>query len=399
MDRNILDKFLATKERLSNSECNPYYRAIEGIQGGEAVVDGKQLIMVGSNDYLGLRSHPKVQEAAIAALRKWGTGPGGARILCGNLTLHEELEQRLALYVGKKGALIYTTGFLANIGALQTLCSDSLFLCDQEGHASLFEGGWASRANVVPFKHNDVQSARRRLERARAKNGTSKAVLVAEGVYSMSGDVAALPELAEFAQSDPDVQLYLDDAHGLGVLGSNGAGTADMFGLTGEVDFIMGTFSKSLASIGGFIASDDLDMLCYLKHQSKAMLFTAALPAANTASVLAALDVIESEPELVVNLTRITNRARTAYSEIGLRFREGETPIIPVKVGDEEMALRISEELYQRGVYALPALYPAVPKGEAIIRTAYSSVHTEEHVDRVVEAFREISRQFPITNQ
>lgn len=395
-----LDRFLHTAKLVEEADCYPYYRAIEEVQGGIVRVDGKPMIMVGSNDYLGLRSHRKLQEAAVAALQRWGTGPGGARILCGNLTSHEELERRLARFVGKRGALVYTTGFLANIGAVQALCGDgSIFLSDQEGHASLFEGGWASRGKVVPFKHNDIESARSRLERARSKFGAKRALLVTEGVFSMSGDVAALQELVDFKNATPNVKLYLDDAHGLGVLGPGGSGTCKEFGLTSEVDYIMGTFSKSFASIGGFIASDDLDVLSYLRHQSKAMLFTAALPAVNVATVLAALDVLEEEPERRDHLFKITKRARARYEEIGLTFGGGESPIIPIAIGDEMLALRISEELYQRGVYALPALHPAVPKGKAIIRTAYSSAHTEEQVDQVAEVLLEISKLYPIANR
>jgi glycine C-acetyltransferase len=393
----INGKLLELYKKSKEKNCNPFYRPISEVAEGEVVVDGKKLVMIGANDYLGLRMHPKVQEAGIEAVKRWGTGPGGSRILCGNIPLHEELEGRLADLVGKKGAVVYTTGFLANIGALQSLCSaESIFLCDQESHASLYEGGWASRAKVVPFAHNSLESARSRIVRARAKGGNKEALIVTEGVFSMSGDVSALPDLVKLKKSQPGMKLFLDDAHGLGVLGEGGSGTASMYGLTSEVDYIMGTFSKALASVGGFIACDDESVLFYLKHQSKAMLFTAALPASCTAAVLAALDLLEAEPERLDQLKDISTYAVAGYREIGLNCGDDVTPIIPVMIGDEMLAMCISEELLDLGVYALPAIYPAVPKGKAIIRTAYSSAHTKEQVDKVLEAFKVIAKRYPV---
>ena len=254
----------------------PYFRPLASSQGTEVEVNGRRLIMIGSNDYLGLSQDGRVQEAASQALRRWGTGPGGSRLLCGNTTLLEELEERLATLVGKKKALVHVTGFSANLGALGSLLTprDILF-CDRENHASIFQGWQASRSRLVTFSHNDAKSAARKLE-AESKSGSVRC-LVTEGIFSMSGDLADLTELVRLKESHPDLLFYLDDAHGLGVMGRQGAGTADHFGLTEQVDFIMGTFSKALASIGGFIAGDDDLVLEYLRHHSQTLIFSPPL--------------------------------------------------------------------------------------------------------------------------
>ncbi|AGW15106.1 aminotransferase class I/II-fold pyridoxal phosphate-dependent enzyme [Megalodesulfovibrio gigas] len=376
-----------------------YFQPIDRSFGTEVEVHGQRLIMAGSNDYLGLTHDPRVQEAAIQAIKRWGTGPGGSRFLSGNMTLHEELEARLAAFVGKKHVVVHTTGFLTNLGAISSLMQkDDVILFDKENHASIQEGCNNTGARIMYFEHNSRDSAERRLAQARESHPDSVCFLITEGVFSMSGDVANMPELIKIKRANPDLVFYLDDAHGLGVLG-RGRGTAQHFGVAQDVDFIMGTFSKAMASTGGFIASDHEDALTYVKNNSKTLIFSAALAAANAATVLECLNILEAEPERVDRLWEITRKIRTGYREIGLEFGDNESPIIPIYVGDEFKALRISKELFKRGVFALPAIYPAVPKGKALIRTAYMSTHTDAQLDVVLTALGELAREFGIRVQ
>jgi 8-amino-7-oxononanoate synthase len=374
----------------------PFFRPISRSWGTEVEVGGRRLIMVGSNDYLGLTHEPRVMEAAAQALKQWGTGPGGSRFLCGNLTLHEELEERLAAFVGKKKAVVHATGFTTNLGAIACLLTpQDTIVCDRENHASIFEGCQASRARMIPFAHNDASAAARKLASAKQKNAHGCLFLVTEGVFSMSGDVAPLPELVQLKQEHPDLLVYLDDAHGLGVMGQ-GRGTVHHFGLTDRVDFIMGTFSKALASIGGFIAGDDEDALVYLRHHSKPLIFSAALPASNSATVLACLDLLDREPQRVARLWEITRRVQRGYQEIGLLTKNSESPIIPIYIGAEEKAAQFAQEMFEYGVFALPAVYPAVPRGQAVIRTAYMSTHQDHQIDFVLEVLAKLAKKHGI---
>ncbi|THB65630.1 MAG: pyridoxal phosphate-dependent aminotransferase family protein, partial [Desulfovibrio sp.] len=301
--KSILDRLYD----LQDNNCYCYFKPISKSSGPEVEVDGQRFIMAGSNDYLGLTHDPRVMEAAVQAIERYGTGHGGTRFQQGNTTMLEELEARLAAFVGKKGALVHSTGFLTNLGAIGSLVSPGdVILCDRENHASIFEGCRSAMAKVVPFAHNDVQAAAKKIEFIRSKQPNARITLITEGVFSMSGDITILPELVALKKTYPDVTLYLDDAHGLGVLGSHGRGTAIHFDMVEDVDFIMGTFSKAMASIGGFIASDDEDLLVWLKHNSKTLIFSAALPACNAASVIKCLDILEEEPERVEKLWEIT---------------------------------------------------------------------------------------------
>lgn len=372
----------------------PYFRTITSTRGTEVEVGGHWCLMTASNDYLGLSHDPRVLQSAADAIRRWGTSQGGSRFLCGNLGLYEELEGRLAAFVGKKTALVHATGFSANLGAIPTLVGrQDYILCDRLIHASILEGCQASMARLVPFVHNDVASASRRLARVRAKQPQGLPLLITEGVFSMDGDVAPLPGLLALKQQEPRLLFYLDDAHGLGVMGPGGRGSAAHFGMTKAVDFIMGTFSKALASIGGFIASDDHVVMDFLRHQSRTLIFSAALPAANLAAALTALDIIEKEPERIERLWTITARARKAFNEMGLDTGTSSTPIIPVHIGDTMRAAQVSRELWKRGVFALPAVFPAVPKGRDLIRIAFMSTHSDAQVERVVTAMEEVSRR------
>lgn len=375
----------------------PYFLPISRSWGPEVEVGGQRLIMIGSNDYLGLSHDPRVLEKAAEALSRWGSGPGGSRFLCGNLSLHEMLEERLAVFVGKSKALVYTTGFSTNLGAISgLLTSKDVILCDRENHASIYEGCRASRARLMPFSHNHAGAAEAKLSSAFRTHPDACFFLATEGVFSMSGDMVDLPSFVELKKKCPNLYIYLDDAHGIGVLGPTGAGTARYFGLSTKVDLIMGTFSKALASIGGFVASDQEDVIEYLRHNSRTLLFSAALPASNTAAVLAALDLLESEPERLARLHEITQIVRHGYRQMGLPVRNTHTPIIPIHVGSEQKAFHFATDLFKHGIFAPPAVYPAVPKGKAIIRTAYMSTHEPRHVDYILEVLSRLVRKYQI---
>jgi 8-amino-7-oxononanoate synthase len=375
----------------------PYFRPINRSWGTEVEVAGRRLVMIGSNDYLGFTHDPRVMEATAKAVKRWGSGPGGSRFLCGNLTLHEALEERLAAFVGKKKAVVHATGFTTNLGAISCMLTpQDLIFCDRENHASIFEGCLASRARLIPFAHNNAQAAARKLAAAYQKKPDGCQLLITEGVFSMSGDLAPLDELAALKKTYPDLLLYLDDAHGLGVMGEGGRGTAHHFGLTAEVDFIMGTFSKALASIGGFIAADDEDVLEYLRHHSKPLIFSAALPASNAATVLACLDILEEDPGRVTRLWDLTRQVYAGYREIGVITRNGKSPIIPIYIGGEEKAALFAKDLFENGVFALPAIYPAVPRGQAVIRTAFMSTHKKSQIDFVLEVMDRLARKHRI---
>lgn len=382
--------FRAMLSDVNEKGIYPFFRAIDDSNGVEVVVDGRRVVMVGSNDYLGLSHDPEIMEAAADALRRWGAGPGGSRFLCGNMTLHEQLEERLADCVGKKAALVHATGFSANHGVLGCLAAagDSVIM-DRESHASIVEGARASCGRMCTFAHNDSAAALKRVEEEDARNGDGIRILVTEGVFSMSGNVGCVDELTAIRNQRDNVMVYLDDAHGLGVMGQGGRGTAVQQGVERDVDIIMGTFSKALASVGGFVAVDDMDLLSYLKHHSRTMIFSAALPAVNAAVALKALDIIEKDPQRVQKLWDNAEAARKGFLSIGFDVGQSDTPIIPVFVGDEKNAFAFSAELFERGVFALPAVYPAVPRGQAIIRTAFMSTHEPEHVQKVLEVFHD----------
>lgn len=375
----------------------PYFRPISQSWGTEVEVGGQRLVMIGSNDYLGLSHDPRVMEAADKAMRHWGTGAGGSRFLCGNLVMHEALEERLAAFVNKKKAVVHVTGFSANLGAIACLLEpQDVILCDRENHASIFEGCQASPARLIPFAHNNVESAAQRLASLRQKDHQGIVLLITEGVFSMSGDLSPLPELVELKKEYPELLIYLDDAHGLGVMGPQGRGSVAHFGLSREVDFIMGTFSKALASVGGFIAADDEDVLEYLRHHSRTLIFSAALPASNAATVMACLDILEKQPERVGRLWEIVRRVHDGYREIGLITRNSKTPIIPIYIGDDQKAFDFAKDLFDHGVFALPAIFPAVPKGQAVIRTAYMSTHEDRQIDFVLEVLSRLAKKHRI---
>lgn len=385
---------------LKDAGIYPYFRPISRSWGTEVECAGKRLVMIGSNDYLGLAHDSRVKEASAQAIYRMGTGPGGSRFLSGNMVLHQTLEERLAAFVGKKRAVLHVTGFSTNLGSLGCLLTPSDYvLCDRENHASIFAGITGTK-KMGTFAHNEAASAARKIANEVAKpDFEGQVFIITEGIFSMSGDVAVMDEIAALKKTYPGLLIYLDDAHGLGVLGQGGRGSADHFGVTPQTDFIMGTFSKAFASIGGFIASDHVDVLDYIQHQSRTQIFSAALPAASTTAALTCIDILEAEPERVERLRAVTRKMRAAYKDMGLRITDSISPIIPITIGTDEKAFLFAKELFERGIFALPAIYPAVPRGQALIRTACMSTHEDRQMDFVLEVMDAMARKYRIRIQ
>jgi 8-amino-7-oxononanoate synthase len=379
-------KFNAARE-LQKIGVYPFFRVIESAQDPEVIMNGRKMIMVGSNNYLGLTNHPKVKEAAIEAIKKYGTGCAGSRFLNGTLDIHVKLEEKLAHFMRKEAALVFSTGFQVNLGVISALVGkDDIVIIDKMDHASIVDGCRLSYGEVKRFKHNDIADLERILNE---NNGRGKLVVV-DGVFSMEGDIINLPEVLKITKKY-GARLLVDDAHGIGVLGKTGRGTAEHFGLENEVDLIMGTYSKSLASIGGFIAGD-ADVIHYIKHFARALIFSASPPPASIAAVSAAVDIIENEPERIEWLWKNTHKMLKGFKELGFDSGPSETPIIPIIVGQDETAFKFVMMLQEEGVFANVAVSPAVPPGKALIRTSYMATHTDEHLDKVLEAFKKVGK-------
>jgi 8-amino-7-oxononanoate synthase len=390
---DIFDKcsrFEKAKELISQG-IYPYFRVIESPQDPEIIMNGRRMIMIGSNNYLGLTNHPKVKEAAIEAIRKYGTGCAGSRFLNGTLTIHVELEEKLARFIGKEAALIFSTGFQVNLGVISSLVGkDDVVIIDKMDHASIIDGCRLSFGEVKKFRHNDMND----LERVLREHEYKDKLIVVDGVFSMEGDIANLSGIIALAKKY-GARVMVDDAHGIGVLGRTGRGTAEHFGLEDDVDLIMGTYSKSLASIGGFIAGS-ADVIHYIKHTARSLIFSASPPPASVASVSAALDIIENEPERRNALWRNTNKMFKGFTELGFDVGPSQTPIIPIVVGDSENAFLMAMMLQEEGVFANVAVSPAVPNGRALIRTSYMATHTEEQLDHVLVAFEKTGKRIGI---
>ncbi len=370
----------------------PYFRMIESEQDTEVIINGKKVLMFGSNSYLGLTNHPKIIEAAIAATRKYGTGCAGSRFLNGTLDIHIQLEEKLAEFVGKEAALCYSTGFQANLGVLSCIAQRGDFiLLDALDHASIIEGARLSFAKVHKFAHNDMDSLKRRL---RACPPHKMKFIVVDGIFSMEGDIANLPEIVRLAEKF-HATIMVDDAHSIGVLGKNGCGTANHFGLDDKVDMMMGTFSKSLASLGGFIAGD-FDTINYLKHTSRSLIFSASMTPASTATVLAALDVMKEEPERIDNLWELTRYSLNAFKQLGFNTGKAESPIIPLRIGDINNTLMLTKLLLEKGIFVNPVLAPAVPKDDTLIRFSLIATHTREQIDYAVENIYGICKELGV---
>jgi 8-amino-7-oxononanoate synthase len=379
-------KFQKAKILISHG-LYPYFRIIESAQDPEIIMNGRRMIMVGSNNYLGLTSHPKVKEAAIEAIKKYGTGCAGSRFLNGTLDIHVELEEKLARFSRKEAALIFSTGFQVNLGVISALVGkDDIVIIDKMDHASIIDGCRLSFGEVRKFRHNETTD----LERVLKENEDKDKMVVVDGVFSMEGDIAQLPEIISLANKY-GARLMVDDAHGIGVLGKTGRGTAEHFGLEDQVDLIMGTYSKSLASIGGFIAGS-ADVIHFIKHCARSLMFSASPPPASVASVSAALDIIESEPERRERLWENTAKMLDGFKNLGFQTGNSQTPIIPVIVGEDEKAFKMAMLLQEEGIFANVAVTPAVPSGMALIRTSYMATHTDEHLDRVLSAFEKVGK-------
>ncbi|MFI5182156.1 MAG: aminotransferase class I/II-fold pyridoxal phosphate-dependent enzyme [Thermoanaerobaculia bacterium] len=368
----------------------PYFRTIESGQDPVVMMNGREMVMLGSNNYLGLTSHPKVKEAAIAAVRKYGAGCAGSRLLNGTLDIHVKLEERLAEFMKRPACVAFSTGFGVNLGVIGTLAQkgDAIYL-DRQDHACIYDGArLAIGADVKKFRHNDPQDLRRLLALGSRYRGR---FLVVDGVFSMEGDIAPIPEYVELCD-EWDMAFMVDDAHGIGVLGRNGRGSVEHFGLEDRVDLVMGTFSKSLATVGGFVVGDP-DVIKYIKHRARSLIFTAAPPPASVAAALAALEIIEAEPERRERLWENTRYVMESLLAMGFDCGASQTPVIPIVVGEDLDAFRMAVRLQEEGVFVNAVVSPATPPGRALLRTSYMATHTKEQLSRALEAFRKVGRE------
>ena len=369
----------------------PYFIPLDENEGTEVEYEGNRLIMCGSNNYLGLTTHPKVIEAAKQAVERYGTSCTGSRFLNGTLALHEKLEQELADFVGKDQARVFSTGMQVNLGTISALVGrDDVVILDKEDHASIVDGARLGYGKIERFKHNDMDHLKRVLKSIPDELGK---LIVVDGVFSMGGDLADLANIIPLAQ-EYQARIMVDDAHGMGVTG-RGKGTAEEFGMTNEVDLIMSTFSKSFASLGGFIAGDE-DVIHFVKHNARSLIFSASIPAANAASALAALDLIRTEPDRVKRVNSIAERVRTELSAMGYNVGESVTPIVPVVIGNDEKTFLTWKMLFENGVFVNPVIAPAVPPGNQLLRTSYMATHTDAQMDRVLETFKAVGKKLSI---
>lgn len=386
-----VERFTAANE-VRAAGIYPYFRTISSAQDTEVIMNGRPVLMLGSNSYLGLTNHPKIKEASKAAVDKYGSGCAGSRFLNGTLDLHLELEARIAELVGMEAVLLYSTGFQVNIGVMSVMVGKGeTILADKSNHASLVEGSRLSLGQVVRFAHNDMDALEARLKRLDPEAGK---FIVADGVFSMEGDIIKLPRLCELAEAH-NAAVMVDDAHGLGVLGKRGAGTVDHFGLTENVHFVMSTFSKSLASLGGFIASDAAT-IDFLKHHSRSLVFSASMSPANAAAALAALEIMEAEPERLDQLWRNTRRMKEGLLSLGFDLGASETPILPVYVRDMITTCRFCKRLEEEGVFVNPVLSPGVAPGHELIRISLMATHSDAQIDRALEKLGQVARELGI---
>ena len=368
----------------------PYFIPLDQTEGTEVVINGKRLIMIGSNNYLGLTTHPKVRQAAIDAIREYGTSCTGSRFLNGNLKMHKELEARLAAYVQKEAALVFSTGFQTNLGAISALVGrNDVVITDREDHASIVDGCRLSYGEMKRFRHSDMAD----LERVLAASGDAAKLVVVDGIFSMGGDIAPLPEIIPLCKKY-GARLMVDDAHSIGVLGG-GRGTGVHFGMNDGVDLIMGTFSKSFASLGGFLAGDE-EVIHYIQHMARSLIFSASMPPSNTAAVLAALDVMENEPERIERLWAIARKMREGYRQLGFNTGKSETPVIPIYIGDDMKTIYAWKALFDAGIYTNPVIPPGVAPNQSLLRTSYMATHTDEQLDRVLATFEQVGRQLEL---
>jgi len=391
---DVFDKCMSftRAEEAQAADMYPYFTPIQEARGNRIKVKGRGMIMVGSNNYLGLIDHPQVMQAAKDAIDRYGVATCGSRFLTGTIDLHEELEARLATFMKKEAALTFSTGFQTNLGIISTIAGKGdAVITDRMDHASIIDACRLSFANVYKFKHNDMADLERILSGLGEDSGK---IIVVDGVFSMEGDLADLQSIVTLARKY-GARVMVDDAHGIGVMGRNGRGTAEHFGVEADVDLIMGTFSKSFASLGGFVAGD-AKVVAFIKHAARSLIFSAAATPSSVATVLATLDIIENEPERRERLWQITTKMRTAFQAMGYNTGASQTPIIPIKVDDDEKGFMLWKLLRDEAIFTTPVIYPAVPQGQAMIRTSYSAGHTEEELDAVLNAFRKCGKMLGI---
>jgi len=379
--------FTAAKEAMERG-VYPYFIPLNENEGTEVVYQGRRLIMCGSNNYLGLTTHPKVREAAIEAINRFGTSCTGSRFLNGTLAMHEQLEAELAEWVGKEAALIFSTGMQTNLGTISALIGrDDVVLLDKEDHASIVDGARLGYGKIERFRHNDMDHLERVLKSIPDSAGK---LIVVDGLFSMEGDLANLPEMVKIAKYY-GARLMVDDAHGMGVMGG-GRGTSAHFGVTEEVDLIMSTFSKAFASLGGFIAGDE-STIHYIKHVARSLIFSASIPPANTAAALAALHVMRDEPQHSHRVIEVADKMRKGFTELGFNIGNSITPVVPIIIGDDEKTFITWKLLFENGVFVNPVISPAVSAGRQLLRTSYMATHTDAQMEKVLEIFKKVGKQ------
>lgn len=384
------DKFTEAKIAIENGYY-PYFIPIEETEGTEVLYNNRRIIMAGSNNYLGLSTHPKIKEAAIDAIRKYGTSCTGSRFLNGTLALHEKLENLLANFLQKESALCFSTGYQANLGVIDTIIRRNNFIIlDKEDHASLYDGARMSPGKMLRFKHNDMNDLAKILATLPLASGKLVAV---DGVFSMEGDMAPVPELLHLCKKYR-AQLLVDDAHSIGVMG-NGQGTGAHFGVSNQIDLIVGTFSKSFASLGGFVAGE-ANVIHFIKHHSRSLIFSASIPPANAAAAIAALEIIKSDPERIAMVHQNADMMRKELTAMGFNTGQSITPIIPVIVGERMKAVSMSKALLDQGIFVYPIISPAVPSKRSMLRTCYMATHTTEQLEKILTAFEKVGKIFGV---
>jgi len=369
----------------------PYFIPLDENEGTEVIYEGRHIIMCGSNNYLGLTTHPKVRQAAVDATLRYGTSCTGSRFLNGNMSLHERLEEAMAEWVGKEAALVFSTGMQVNLGTISAIVGrGDIVILDKEDHASIVDGAFLSSGKIERYHHNDIEHLKRVL---RSLPENKAKLLVVDGLFSMEGDIAPLPELVPLCK-EYGVRLMVDDAHAMGVLGG-GRGTAAHYGMTDDVDLIMSTFSKSFASLGGFIAGET-DVVEYIKHKARSLIFSASIPPANAAAALASLEVMREEPERIVRVNEIGEKMRQEFKRLGFDTGDSVTPVIPIIIGDNDLTFMTWKLLFENGVFVNPIISPAVSVGRQLLRTSYMATHTDEQLERVLSIFEKVGKQLKI---
>lgn len=371
----------------------PYFVPIQETMGTEVIIDGKKMVMLGSNNYLGLTTHPKVKEAAIQAMKKYGTSCTGSRFLNGTLDLHEKLEHELAEFIGKEAALVFSTGFQTNQGTISTLVGrNDYVIIDKEDHASIVDGCRLAFGRMKRYRHSDMDDLEKQLKKIEDKDLSGK-LLVVDGVFSMGGEIANLPKITELCKKY-EVGLMVDDAHSIGVLG-DGRGTPAHHGVTEDVDLIMGTFSKSFASLGGFIAGSE-PVIHYIKHHARSLIFSASMPPANIAAARVALEIMKNDKDRINRLLEIAEYMTKEFNNLGFDTGNTETPIIPIFIRDDMKTFQVWKDLSKNGIFVNPVISPAVPKNHSMLRTSYMATHTDDQLEFVLSVFEKVGKKYDI---